>query len=29
MPIVRRLLETALYVNDLDRAQEFYEPCSA
>ena len=25
MPTVQRLLETALYVDDLDRAQRFYE----
>ena len=25
MPQVRRVLETALYVEDLDRAVEFYE----
>jgi catechol 2,3-dioxygenase-like lactoylglutathione lyase family enzyme len=25
MPRVNRLLETALYVDDLDRAQRFYE----
>ncbi|MBX7106668.1 MAG: VOC family protein [Gemmataceae bacterium] len=25
MPAIRRLLETALYVDDLDRCQQFYE----
>jgi len=25
VPTIRRLLETALYVEDLDRAQQFYE----